>query len=813
MDQKSDLSDYIFGITEDQLLGQILPNLYDIHDLVKQIDGNEVLFPIDCSKRVSKASSLLQSQKIVIRNETYVQFHDVNSFGDCVGVIIKLKSNNYICVFITTTSRCAYFVDSSRNTFENYPSIFSKFKRQLPAFHVIHVEVQSHRGHNSLSHAYLNARALIFGWLYYNTDKQWQTYLLGLYNEKLVSEENANKFPEYIINPNETRDDLSDGRQHLILDSIEVYVGKRYTLSKVKGKLPKPDCKIEELFIEQNYLKFAFEAFLIDTEAFVTRNVNSLHLIQSLFCGSHFRDISEPLKVLPSYSLLIEPVDALQAGCWIFQEYKEKVHTFWRSINVLSDEESGFLKVLSQMLVQSFLQERVSFSLDIDTTGDPTEVTTDFIDFILTSHDPVFKALKISATNVGEVKNTSHTFCRNLVSELRDWNVKQLIHMEKSSNFPTESVLLCKTAYMDMARHLDKIETCLAEDNYKEVHIVTTRCLHVNCDLKWPGINLVILANNIDISHRKNVWDVSGENGNCFSERATDGDKAGDDGRAGKSGHPGESGGNVEIWYRSISGLGSNLEIVSNGGNGGSGQDGGYGRDGKDGEDGSEITEEEFNKKFPPVATMSHATYKRNRQTYHKHAKVENHIDHRYYKMISNEGGNKITFSIYQNFAAAIPLGLGSFRQAYCLYEGGEGTLGQRGGDGGIGGSPGPGGYAGEVNIACFSAEGANRILESTIVITHQHGYAGEHGQSGEGGENGRNGRRGRDIGRMEPTHRSKPKVLQGRLKIVPHDSYSKAFPFCKQLNKYVEIVCVPQEAPARKDSVKKKTSKVKTDI
>ena len=447
----------------------------------------------------------------------------------------------------------------------------------------------------------------------------------------------------------------------------------------------------------------------------------------------------------------------------------------------------------------------------------PIALAKMFVNIVKTTEIVHLKHLKYLANNLGELGDCSDRFLRKVSTELLGWLSGQQLEIIHSKQFQNKSVILFKATYFDMKKHWEEIENVLRKEICEEVHFLAKSCLKINQGFFLSGKNVVVAARDIYVADVHQVWDVSGL---CAASlprdvRASDGTTYGEDGCEGLPGEPGESGGNLLIYCENIHN-GSMLTIKSNGGNGGNGQNGGNGKDGKDGKDGSELTEENFDHKFPPVCYYGLGTFKQNRAKYTdyaeiKHNRLENTWFQTYQEMEIFEGNGRLILSVYQNPIKAVPFGIPTFRQGYCIAYGAEGTMGQKGGDGGVGGNPGLGGYAGEVSVNIMSSDTRNNDTNNgdnqAITIVNEHGDPGEYGESGEGGYGGYNGRRGKDIGRMEPGQLSQPIVIQGRLEIQKHKS-SNEFPYCAYEKSYVEIARVEREIPIRRESGCKKDTR-----
>ena len=155
--------EFMYSITDTQLYKCILPNMYNIPRLEKNMYDTQVLFPVQYS---NETMPLLKSQNIVIINALVVNFERYKMTGECIGVIVKIpiRPLHHICVFINNVKKTIHFLDSGGGSMEIYPVLGKKLAFLTPQYSIIYVQVPRHNGHNSLSHAFLNAKALVF-WL------------------------------------------------------------------------------------------------------------------------------------------------------------------------------------------------------------------------------------------------------------------------------------------------------------------------------------------------------------------------------------------------------------------------------------------------------------------------------------------------------------------------------------------------------------------------------------------------------------------------------------------------------------------------
>ena len=128
------------------------------------------------------------------------------------------------------------------------------------------------------------------------------------------------------------------------------------------------------------------------------------------------------------------------------------------------------------------------------------------------------------------------------------------------------------------------------------------------------------------------------------------------------------------------------LTLCANGGDGTDGGDGGDGEDGKDGENGEEISNDDFERKFPEVCyswltnddkcVKAVRTNRNSVAIETRNESLRSGLGCSQYVAGKTSHGLPVTFSFYDS-----PHLFGS-RQAYVLVKGTPGTLGEAGGDG-----------------------------------------------------------------------------------------------------------------------------------
>ena len=371
---------------------------------------------------------------------------------------------------------------------------------------------------------------------------------------------------------------------------------------------------------------------------------------------------------------------------------------------------------------------------------------------------------------------------------------------------------------IDMDASMYQIEQNLKQNQGQEVHLIATKCLEVNCSLKWPGTNIFIYAPTVRAVKFALVWDVSAKASLPHNGRADDGLNPGESGRDGKAGQPGDSGGNVHICCNQLEG-GENLTIKSVGGKGGDGQDGGHGQMGVDGEDGKVFPKDYLNKCFPPAANVD------NQETFAKYIEcaktdtIKNYIiDSRdiYCEFTAKQEERNVTFAVYRNLAGYIgTLTYVRLRQAYCLVRGAQGKVGGDSGDGGHRGPGGFGGNAGDINITKISY--CNAPYESHgINIERTKGPNGRRGRDGNKGKCGRGGLQANDFGRMEPDKNVASRVmLNGSLKVQyhPEEPTKKRLPYCPYKKQYAEIYQNNESDRKRQTNGKDGTVRTQSDV
>lgn len=282
--------------------------------------------------------------------------------------------------------------------------------------------------------------------------------------------------------------------------------------------------------------------------------------------------------------------------------------------------------------------------------------------------------------------------------------LKDLIAPLKFEKLEGNSVIEATATNIMLNNVIDHVEK---DDDFikgvvKEVRVIASAILHINCDLKkekWHGKNFVVITDMLNVVKKPTVWNFSGQNQLKQFDKAADQDENGD-GMDGKDGDPGKSGGNVYICAKEAKDS-ENLTIITNGGTGGTGQSGG---NGKDGLMGSNATIYDV-KSFPNCANLKYSKGKEN----YKEAKeeierlsssklIEEDIDEddgrfgNSYMRATLHNGKEVVYICYQLIKCLVLV---------------KGTHGTRGGKGGRRGLGGEGGYAGTID---FEIEKNSRI-------------------------------------------------------------------------------------------------------
>ena len=221
-------------------------------------------------------------------------------------MIVKVpeKPCHYISLSIDNLKKKVNFMDSAGKTIDMYPSLKKKVHLQLPDYTISQVPVPLHCGINSLSHAYLNARAVVYGWTMCQLGvEKWDIY--DLQYQKMLSEENARQFPKYLLSRTDSEDNSSDILQQnktLVRTLLKEKVNQDKSLHEVKSIFLAKNIscdKVEELYVERKFVKYTFQRLLNQTQVYLTENADNISpvYIKSLFQGtSSLGEISPPLS-------------------------------------------------------------------------------------------------------------------------------------------------------------------------------------------------------------------------------------------------------------------------------------------------------------------------------------------------------------------------------------------------------------------------------------------------------------------------------------------------------------------------------------
>ena len=328
---------------------------------------------------------------------------------------------------------------------------------QLPDYTISQVPVPLHCGINSLSHAYLNARAVVYGWTMCQLGvEKWDIY--DLQYQKMLSEENARQFPKYLLSRTDSEDNSSDILQQnktLVRTLLKEKVNQDKSLHEVKSIFLAKNIscdKVEELYVERKFVKYTFQRLLNQTQVYLTENADNISpvYIKSLFQGtSSLGEISPPLSSLPSFVALKEPLDAMQSGQKQFylRKYLLHVKKCLKSVQIMNEAEIEFLQELSCCLIEMFI---TLDQFSIMTEQNDSEIVDSFLYELRNDCPKSLKNLKFLADGVTE--KCSSAFTRNVATALKDWKCGRSAEISMSSTFTNRKVLcflkdLCEHSY------------------------------------------------------------------------------------------------------------------------------------------------------------------------------------------------------------------------------------------------------------------------------------------------------------------------------------------------------------------------------
>ena len=773
-------------MTPRQFLHDILPKIDQIQNIKTDVFNETILCPV-------AYDTLFDSQQILVYDRLDWSLNECTALGECIGLIIKLSETptHYASMLLLNTQKLVYFVDPCNISKDTYNHLCESLKKHLSEYSFEQLNVTNQSQSNSLCHAYMNIRALVFGWSFCESGGMpWANYLDNIFYEEMLWEGNIN----LIVHAQKTNSFLEkpEDESHsktVIRNIMKECIKNEIKLGQVKQLLWSDNIihsHLDEWYVEKKYVKYTFRTFLYDIKEYINVNQDSLGI--DVFNGivqlTRMVDVGQPFNQLPSYQLVRDAIKSIHRydDKLYLKQLKISISECLRKINSTMQAESDFMVEMRTVLKEWFISND-SYVTAFSQCTNQRLLPDMFLEVVRSSDSPQMEYMKILLEDLGDGSNKSHEHIREEILKLTK---EPTLTRKKSSKTQNKAILTCEAEYLNLSKWLQSIETKMR--GMEEVQVIVKRVLQINCSLHWSGVNLVILANEMHVAGNQ-TFNLSGCDAQNFPERAGAGENAGEDGQEGECGDPGESGGNVEIYYENMVGE-DNLTIISNGGKGAGGQDGGNGKNGRNGADGKSITLDEFKERYPSICYYVGASVEQGILEYGKHADLtENLISSNdiYYIYTEYNTGNKIILSFYQSIVGGIfTLGLASSRQAYCLYKGGEGEEGQEGGAAGLGGQAGRGGFSGTINVEQITSTG-RAVNLSGITIKAEKGLNGHEGNLGNPGRGGVAGTKGIDYGRLERDQYRASKYIAGHLKLEPTEDTTK--PWCPLKEKYMDIV------------------------
>lgn len=580
--------------------------------------------------------------------------------------------------------------------------------------------------------------------------------------------------------------------------------------------------KNDELYVEVQYTKNVANSFLMLLQNHLeTTDASYIDLLYNARTISKIKDIKgEPYNTIQNYEQLQKCGNLFDSktNLRFFKRFHDLCHRYSIGLNYIKIEEKSFLNELQLHITKTnFCEPSTSKELpkylqsSFEISDDKLKAKY-VLRVIAETNDETLGKLQRLALQI--LENHSESFVISL---------KRLI-TQVSTSVVTENgmnILKCQGSCVDLETVNAKItaDKCVF-DKCSQIEILAYSYFWINCTVKWPGKNVILLTDTLNVAERQTpfILDVSGIDRLPYTEKnARNGTSSDKDGLSGEHGLHGESGGNVVI-VANIFKNSDNISIISNGGNGSDGQDGGTGVDGIDGVDGKGISEEKFTERFPDAAYFSGFTVLKNLKTlnenntftrkeelpdsqnirYLKRFQILNYyleLYQNYYLKGVTDDNHEVEYGLWTSinpFTALLANVGAAWRESYCICRGQPGTPGTPGGNGGIGGVGGKGGFEGKVDIYNWKGK---QIC--TIQTSVKQGQYGSDGKDGKGGTGGKNGKKGNDRSHVCPSPAESTRKFTGHLNIASYDGSSRERAFCPKREKYINIIKKSSEYPS----------------
>eukprot|EP00112_Aurelia_sp_Birch-Aquarium-sp1_P011667 Seg2454.7 transcript_id=Seg2454.7/GoldUCD/mRNA.D3Y31 product="Protein translocase subunit SecA" protein_id=Seg2454.7/GoldUCD/D3Y31 len=589
--------------------------------------------------------------------------------------------------------------------------------------------------------------------LKYQNQHVWYAFLKEIAKHPGVTHENAAVFLKYVseLDPEDFTYIDATKEETTVKEIIKRSVKNHLRFSDMKERISSRYChqlsNAEINFMNERFLKQCKKQFYEELPGFMTNNIDKISSSVHGFVDwlKQQNDVPDLLNEMKVYPLLLdckqlmstEEYDAFVSEC------KKHCLDLLLSMFQTLNSEIEFLHELKSVMRKFFI---CLCSTDEEEQKHVREFFEDclkgnyqhFLDFLKRASAPGLGPLKQKAMALDDVADFII-----LPKDLGKMFDKLKDPFRTTQNDDCNGALLTiEGSYVSMK----EINKLISGRQFYEIQIIASDMVCINADFSMPGTNLALVSPDLYVIGKQTL-NISGCDGRDYDqERAKDGVNIGEHGCAGQNGGDGQDGGNVFIHAERIekddNGV---LTIRSNGGKGGKGQTGGKGANGQDGKDGAELTQSEFDEKFPKGASLGKFFSSQIIGSIPIVPIVSESIRDGNYTKATLSNGCKVISNVFEDsFWTTFIAWFGYAKlQAYCIHYGGPGTKGVEGGMGGRGGAGGKGGYGGSI-------EG---FLEgSAVSVERKNGKQGPKGDNGVGGLRGLDGRRGFDTGRIEPS-------------------------------------------------------------
>ena len=683
----------------------------------------------------------------------------------CQGYIIQIEEieNHAIGLLVDNSKQVIYVYDALSHVHDvsYYKHIDAAISKDFCNYHKIAMPYLEHDdvsfGSALASVMILPSLLRILAWglsTCYQNEHVWYALLKEIAKNPGVTYENAAVFLQYVneLKPEEFTYIDAAKEEITVKEIIKRSVKNRLRFSDMKERISSRYChqlsNAEINFINEKFLKQCKKQFYEELPGFMTKNIDKISSNVQSFVDwlKQQNDVPDLLNEMKVYPLLLDCKQLMTAEEYdaFVSECKKHCLDLLLSMSETLNAEIEFLNELKDVMRKFFIcmcspdeeeQKHVREFVEGCSKGNHEHI----LDFVKGASTPGLGQLKQKAMALGDMADLIilPKDLGKMFNKLKD------PFKTTQKNDCNGALLTIEGSYVSM-KEINKV---ISGRQLYEVQIIASDMLCINADFTMSGTNLVLVSPDLYVIGKQTL-NISGRDGRDYDrEPGKNGVQVGEHGCAGQNGGDGQDGGNVFIHAERIEKEDNSLlTICSNGGKGGRGQKGGNGANGQDGKDGAELTQSEFDEKFPKGASLGKFFGSQLIGSMGIPGLIiSESIRDGNYTEATLSNGCKVISNVYEDsFWTTFIAWFGYPKlQAYCIHFGGPGKKRVEGGMGGHGGVGGKGGNGG--NIEGF-------LEGSAVSVEQKNGKHGSKGDDGVGGVSGVDGRQGFDTGRIEPS-------------------------------------------------------------